>query len=205
MRAYALFAIVASSLVVGCGNTACKDKTLFVTFSLDGLSGGDGVDLSVSVAGGTPKISHVPLPSSVSKPSVEIDFPNGYPRGQAVTVEVDVKAGVVLVASGKSTVTLSGGCGATSVALTPAAVANKHQGDPCGPDDVCDTGNCVDGYCCDSPCTGQCQACDISTVLGTCTTVSDGTPHGMRAACNGTGTCGGLCDGASPTARLSSA
>lgn len=199
MRAYCGVAIIAFSLV-GCGNATCKDKTLFVTFSLAGLSGADGVDVSVAVAGGVSKVSHVALPSTVTKPSIEIDFPNGYPSGQSVTVEVDVKAAAVLVGSGSATVTLTGSCATASVALTPAAVANKHQGDACGPDDVCDTGHCVDGYCCDAPCTGQCQACDVPNAIGACTTVSDGAPHGTRPACNGTGTCGGTCDGASAMA-----
>ena len=137
--------------LAGCGNAGCKDKTLFVSFSLAGLGAADGVDISVSVGGGTPKVSHVSLPNGVAKPSVQIAFPNGFPSGQSVTVEVDVKAAAVLVGSGSSTVPLTGKCAAVSVALTPAAVANKHQGDACGPDDICDTGNCVDGFCCDSP------------------------------------------------------
>jgi hypothetical protein len=198
MDARALVVILASTFI-GCGNTACKDKTLFVTFSLAGLSSGDGVDVSVSVAGGTAKVTHVALPSNVTKPSIEVAFPNGYPRGEAVTVEVDIKSGVVLVASGTTTVTLSGSCAAASVALTPAAVANKHQGDACGADDICDTGNCVDGYCCDSACTGQCQACDVAGAVGTCSTINDAVPHGTRPACNGSATCGGVCTAASAT------
>lgn len=76
----------------------------------------------------------------------------------------------------------------------------KHQGEACGPNDTCDTGHCVDGYCCDQACEGQCQACDVKSALGTCTTTSDGVPHGSRAACSGSGTCAGACTGASATA-----
>lgn len=197
---YAKLIVFALLAVAGCGDAACKDKTLFVTFSLADTSNADGIDVSVSVAGGSAKTSHVPLSGGIAKPSIEVGFPNGYPRGQSVTVELDVKLGTVLVASGAVSTTLSGGCSSVAVPLTTAPMANKHQGDACGPDDICDTGNCVDGYCCDTPCAGQCQACDVAGAIGTCTTTTDGVPHGTRPACNGTGTCGGACTGASGTA-----
>lgn len=75
----------------------------------------------------------------------------------------------------------------------------KRQGEPCSATDTCDTGHCVDGYCCNSACDGQCQACDVSGSLGTCMTVM-GPPHGSRTPCNNTGTlCGGSCDGLQAT------
>jgi hypothetical protein len=193
MRAAWILAITA--LAVGCTDP-CKEGTLFVSFDLSGIVGIDGVDVTVTVAGQNPKANHLPIEGGVSKGSVEIDFPAGYPRDQSVNVHIDVKAGAILLASGSDTLVLSHGCESVTVALTAAPMANKHQGDPCGPDDICDTGNCVDGVCCDSPCTGQCQACDTAGAVGTCATVSDGTPHGLRAACAGTGTCGGSCNGA---------
>ncbi len=54
---------------------------------------------------------------------------------------------------------------------------------------------CVDGYCCDSPCTGQCQACDVVGKKGICTTISGEAPHGTRPACSPTLLCapGGVC------------
>jgi hypothetical protein len=71
-------------------------------------------------------------------------------------------------------------------------VANKNPGDACGPDDVCSTGNCVDGFCCDTACDGPCETCEATP--GTCTIVT-GTPQGARA-CAGQGTsCLGVCDG----------
>ncbi len=54
---------------------------------------------------------------------------------------------------------------------------------------------CVDGICCDEPCTGQCEACDVSQREGLCSAVT-GTPHGERTECVGAGEeCGGTCDG----------
>ena len=78
--------------------------------------------------------------------------------------------------------------------------APKHQGQACGPADTCDTGNCVDGYCCDSPCANTCQACNVAGNLGICTNVGAGVaPVGARS-CNpqAKSTCGrdGTCDGA---------
>lgn len=76
----------------------------------------------------------------------------------------------------------------------PTVLAN---GAACTMSEQCASGFCVDGYCCDSSCDGQCQACDVSTNLGLCVGIN-GTPHGTRAACNGTGACGGTCVATTP-------
>lgn len=55
---------------------------------------------------------------------------------------------------------------------------------------------CVDGYCCNTACSGSCQACDIKGMLGTCSPVPSGPPHGSRTACASDGSsCGGSCAG----------
>lgn len=61
-----------------------------------------------------------------------------------------------------------------------------------GPD--CRHGNCVDGTCCNTECTGQCEACDLAGSRGTCTPVV-GAVRGNRAPCAGSGVCAGACDG----------
>lgn len=57
-------------------------------------------------------------------------------------------------------------------------------GTACAESRNCSSGFCVDGVCCDGPCQGQCEACDVTSALGTCTPV-DGAPHGNRDACPG--------------------
>jgi len=54
----------------------------------------------------------------------------------------------------------------------------------CTGDGECASHHCVDGVCCDTACTGQCQACDVTGNVGKCTNVGDA-PHGTRAACAG--------------------
>lgn len=58
----------------------------------------------------------------------------------------------------------------------------------------CTSGNCVDGYCCDKACKGQCEACDGEGTAGTCKPVM-GAPKNGRPACDGTGDCAGACSG----------
>ena len=82
---------------------------------------------------------------------------------------------------------------------TDLAPALKHQGEACRPVDTCDTGQCVDGYCCNSLCTNNCQACNVTGQLGICSNIGLGaTPVGARScAAQAATTCGldGKCDG----------
>ncbi len=72
----------------------------------------------------------------------------------------------------------------------------KVNGASCSANGECAGNLCVDGVCCASACTGQCQACDVSGSAGVCATVLSGAPHGSRAACSTDGSaCGGACGG----------
>jgi N-acetylneuraminic acid mutarotase len=58
----------------------------------------------------------------------------------------------------------------------------------------CESGRCVDGVCCNSPCDSQCAACDVAGFEGICTPTT-GTPHGSRPSCGSDSICGLHCDG----------
>ena len=83
-------------------------------------------------------------------------------------------------------------------ACTPKA----DPGSSCSSASACKTGFCTDGVCCDSACLGQCEACDASGSVGTCSAVPKGdSPHGGRTSCISDGSkCGGTCDGAARNA-----
>ncbi|MGM0577009.1 MAG: lamin tail domain-containing protein [Myxococcota bacterium] len=63
----------------------------------------------------------------------------------------------------------------------------------CGRDGHCDSGYCVDGVCCNNACDGQCERCDLSGSKGTCSFSDSGSDPDDD--CDGTGVCGGTCDG----------
>ena len=86
-------------------------------------------------------------------------------------------------------------CASGSWCAAGVCTPRKGSGAACGGADQCASGFCADGVCCDQACGGQCEACDASGSVGTCTPVA-GAPHGGRAACETDGTfCGGACDG----------
>src|SRR5262249_37392971 len=68
----------------------------------------------------------------------------------------------------------------------------KPLGSACTGDAQCDTpGHCADGVCCNSACTGACQACNVAPGIGACVTVTSGTtPRCMgNSQCDGSGNC----------------
>ena len=76
----------------------------------------------------------------------------------------------------------------------------KPLGAVCSTAADCDSDICTDGVCCDMPCAGQCQACNVVGKAGECTTIT-GEPHPPRKACAGAGgLCGGSCRGTNPNA-----
>ncbi|HEY2515701.1 MAG TPA: kelch repeat-containing protein [Polyangiaceae bacterium] len=80
--------------------------------------------------------------------------------------------------------------------LTPELTA----GSDCTSDASCSSGHCVDHVCCNTACTDQCAACNVTNHLGVCSPVT-GAPVGERPACGGTpGACALACDGTNTTA-----
>ena len=83
------------------------------------------------------------------------------------------------------------------------------NGTVCSDSSTCKSGKCVDGVCCNTACTGTCQACNVSGKQGTCTPYASGTDPDSEClgkANSGTA-CAGTCDGKSactyPTATTS--
>lgn len=91
--------------------------------------------------------------------------------------------GAVRLSDGR--VLVAGGNNATdTVVLASAEVfAIQPLGAVCTLGGECASGNCIDGVCCNTTCTGQCEACDVAATKGTCTPVA-GAPHGTRSACS---------------------
>ncbi len=94
--------------------------------------------------------------------------------------------------------TTTADCSAGTFCSGGVCVPRLVNGAPCGALDQCQSGNCVDGRCCNTTCSGQCQSCDLPTTEGTCMVVT-GLPSGGRPACGGTGPCGAVCDGVDGT------
>jgi hypothetical protein len=84
---------------------------------------------------------------------------------------------------------------ATGAKCMGGKCAKADDGAACAKAVECTSGFCADGLCCDTACTGQCEACDGSGTEGTCKPVK-GDPRNGRATCDGDGVCTGTCDGA---------
>ena len=61
-----------------------------------------------------------------------------------------------------------------------------------GPAD-CESGSCADGFCCNSPCDGLCQRCDLQGRVGVCSPIARGEDPDVE--CSEGDPCLGVCDG----------
>jgi len=125
-------------------------------------------------------------------------------------------SGKLLVAGGYRANCTSFGCTVPTPQFLSTAelFAPSDNGATCTAAGDCKSTNCVDGVCCDSACNSQCQACNLPTKVGTCTTVTKTngpTSYPAGQAVTGFGTtrtlcspfgepCGYACDGTSATA-----
>jgi hypothetical protein len=75
----------------------------------------------------------------------------------------------------------------------------KSNGQTCGAASDCNSGQCVDGVCCESACPGPCRSCGVTGSLGRCVNVAAGAADPRKTCTDqGTASCAtdGLCDGA---------
>jgi hypothetical protein len=84
----------------------------------------------------------------------------------------------------------------------PDAAPACDVGDTCKSNTDCVKSNCVDGYCCDNPCNGQCRACGLSMSKGQCAPAPAGYDDSRGTnMCTGMYACsaGGSCVGKAGT------
>ena len=75
-----------------------------------------------------------------------------------------------------------------------SGTCKTKNGQTCTDASACASGNCVDGVCCDSACTGTCSSCSLAGRAGKCSPYPAGTdPQGECG--KGTGVCKSTCDG----------
>ncbi|MDY0000802.1 MAG: MopE-related protein [Polyangia bacterium] len=83
-----------------------------------------------------------------------------------------------------------------------ACVMKKPNGGTCLNPAECQNSNCVEGYCCDTPCSGACRSCALPATLGTCTNITAGTDPrdecGLCRTCNGSAACVNAASGTDP-------
>ena len=76
----------------------------------------------------------------------------------------------------------------------------KDNGQPCTAGKQCTSGNCIDGFCCESACGSLCMACanaKTGQTNGLCRAVTGGTDPDAECAQSAQSTCGtdGMCNG----------
>ncbi|MBI3184039.1 MAG: hypothetical protein HYZ28_18045 [Myxococcales bacterium] len=91
-------------------------------------------------------------------------------------------------------------CAGTAYCTDGGQCALKQaNGSPCSSGArECQSGNCVDGYCCNSGCLWPCDACDLAGRQGICSirdAGSDGEPSCSPYLCGGSLTCATSCSG----------
>jgi hypothetical protein len=109
---------------------------------------------------------------------------------------------------------VSGHCASSAFCdlSTGTCAPRRGAGEPCDSWTACQSGQCVDGVCCETPCSGACNACradlqdpSASPKSGTCLPARLGAPDPRgacedlpcvsRTTCDGTGKCQGYIEG----------
>jgi MYXO-CTERM domain-containing protein len=100
-----------------------------------------------------------------------------------------------ICSGGPNTCSSDGDCNVNEYCAAGACAQKKQTGTTCNIANECNSSICVDGVCCSSACTGQCEACNLVGNEGSCLPVT-GAPQGGRQPCASDGSvCAGECDG----------
>src|SRR5205807_2691893 len=84
-------------------------------------------------------------------------------------------------------------CSAMNICVAMSCGTNRPLGAACTSTTDCASTFCVDGVCCQSPCSGKCQRCDLApggTIDGVCRVPAGQDPD---HDCPGQGVCAGQC------------
>ena len=91
--------------------------------------------------------------------------------------------------------------------LQPPDAPLRANGAACMAGGQCQSGLCVDAFCCNLPCNGRCQACDVAGAEGKCTPIKAGDDPDNECDVDPPATCGrdGSCDGQGNCRKYSAA
>ena len=89
-------------------------------------------------------------------------------------------------------------CVSSTVGAVVGICGKRKNGQSCTSADDCDSGQCVDGVCCENSCEGACRSCNLPSSPGRCLNVAVGAAD-PRKTCKDAGesacSTNGLCDG----------
>jgi hypothetical protein len=177
----------------GCRSTAtCRPNSLFVKlkFGTDAAQA-DALEVTLTVDGK----DFVATTAYKGGETLEVTFPKGkYVAGEKVRLLlVAERHGQELARVSRDDLILPASCAAVQLSIGHID-GGLENGAACSSGDQCKSTFCVDHFCCNSQCAGQCEACDVGSSEGQCVAVSSGLPHGSRPACAGQGSsCAGTC------------
>ncbi|HEX8435880.1 choice-of-anchor A family protein [Archangium sp.] len=109
------------------------------------------------------------LMGTVLAPNAEVTFEEGNWSGGVYAVSLNtLKASI----QNNPLYELAGvDCGASAY-CDGTCEEKKELGVACGSDNQCDSEKCVDGFCCNTACDGECDACNLEGHKGMCSMVS---------------------------------
>jgi hypothetical protein len=119
----ASLALAMMTLLVGCpASNRCKTGTLLIDIDRTGAAADGGtLRLDVSVDGGSPVRTDIPVSAGQSRGTVQVEFPAGYPEGATVSVTATSLSGATELASQTGSIRLAARCEALELRLGGAA------------------------------------------------------------------------------------